>query len=151
MKLVDILRELNEARGSEEGRKKYTSREGATKKETRTFKGRVKTYDSIKKALASGYYGQMFTTKSANRVYVISKGKWGKKSGRGKIAKGFTKGSATPSADFGSIKKHAARTMLRHGSGSDSLAKKYGSRTIRKKRGIGGADGRLDKKEKGRN
>ena len=151
MKLVDILRQIDEARGSEEGRKKYTSKEGATKKETRTFKGRVKTYGSIKKALSAGTPGQIFTTSSAARLYVISKGKWGKKSGRGNIAKGFTPGSATPSADFASVKKHAARTLLRHGSGSDSLARKYGSRTILKKRGIGGKDGRLDKTKKGKN
>jgi hypothetical protein len=78
-------------------------------------------------------------------MYVISKGKWGKKSGRGKIAKGFTPGSATPSADFGSVRKHAARTLLRHGKGSAKLAAKYGSRSMKKAKGIGGKDGRDDK------
>ena len=89
----------------------------------------------------------IFTTNSADRLYVISKGKWGAKSGRGKIAKGFTPGSATPSADFASVKKHATRTQLRHGKGSRKLAVKYGSRTMRKERGIGGRDGRKDKGE----
>jgi len=146
MNLVETIACLEEAkRGSVKGRKKYTSREGAKKEVTQTQKGRVKTYKSIKHALGQTYYGQIWSTKAAGRLYVTSKGKWGAKSGRGKIAKGFTKGSATPSASFPSIKKHAARTMLRYGSGSDKLAKKYGSRTIRRKRGIGGADGRLDK------
>jgi hypothetical protein len=77
-------------------------------------------------------------------LYVISKGKWGSKSGKGKIAKGFTPGSSTPSSDFASVRKHAARTLLRYGKGSDKLAAKYGSRSIRKERGIGGKDGRKD-------
>ena len=145
MNLVESLEVLHEARGSKEGRKKYTSKEGTKKEVTQSKKGRVKTYKSIKDALGQTYYGQIWSTKAAGRLYVTSKGKWGKKSGRGKIAKGFTKGSATPSADFSSVKKHAARTMLRYGTASKKLAKKYGSRTIRKKRGIGGKDGRLDK------
>lgn len=145
MKLIDAVRCLNEKTGSAEGKKVYASKEGAKRKTSKTFKGRVKTYASIKAALGDGGFGDIFTTQSSNRLYVISKGKWGKKSGRGKIAKGFTKGSATPSAEFSSVKKHAARTLLRYGRGSKALAKKYGSRTIRKKAGVGGADGRLDK------
>lgn len=116
-----------------EGREVYTSREGAKREVSKAIKARVKTYPSIKKALSAGQYGQIFTTKAAGRIYVISRGKWGKKSGRGKIAKGFTRGSATPSAEFPSIVKHAARTKLRYGSGSRPLAKKYGSRSLRKK------------------
>ena len=146
MSLVETLQTLEERKsGSSPGRKVYTSKEGTKKESTKAHKGRVKTYNSIKKALAAGSVGQIFTTTSADRLYVISKGKWGKKSGKGKIAKGFTPGSSTPSSDFASVKKHAARTMLRHGEGSDKLAAKYGSRTIRKKRGIGGKDGRIDK------
>ena len=146
MSITEALQSLEERKsGSSKGTKVYTSREGAKKKTTKAHKGRVKTYDSIKAALAAGYVGQIFTTTSADRLYVISKGKWGAKSGRGKIAKGFTPGSATPSADFASVKKHAARTMLRHGKGSRKLAAKYGSRTMKKDRGIGGADGREDK------
>ena len=144
MNILDAIRRLNEG-GSAKGREVYTSKEGTKRKKSKSEKGRVKTYPSIKKALSSGSFGQIFTTTAADRLYVISKGKWGKKSGRGPIAKGFTKGSSTPSADWGSVKKHAARTLRRYGSGSDALAKKYGSRTIRKKRGIGGKDGRLDK------
>jgi len=145
MNLIDSLNFLSEKTGSDEGRKVYTSKRGAKREITKSRKGRVKTYASIRAALADGSLGQIFSTRAADRLYVISKGKWGKKSGRGKIAKGFTPGSSTPSSDFPSIKKHAARTMLRHGKGSTKLAAKYGSRTMRKARGIGGADGRLDK------
>ena len=89
-------------------------------------KSRVRTFDSIEHAKTQGHYGQIFTTKRANRIYVMSKGKWGKKSGRGKIAKGFTPGSATPSAKWSSVKKFAARTLVRHGKGSKrTLGKKY--------------------------
>jgi hypothetical protein len=145
MKLIEAIQNLDERKsGTSPGRKTYTSREGAKKETKKAFKGRVKTYDSIKAALAGGGYGQIFSTKSASRLYVISKGKWGKKSGRGKIAKGFTQGSATPSADFPSVRKHAARTLLRYGKGSTKLADKYGSRTLRKEKGIGGKDGRKD-------
>jgi len=148
MKVTDIIDSLNEARGSTEGRKAYTSKSATKDNKKKAFKGRVKTYDSIKSALSDGGYGQIFTTKAAGRLYVISKGKWGEKSGRGKIAKGFTPGSATPSAKWSSVKKHASRTLLRYGRGSDKLAQKYGSRTIKAERGIGGKDGRDDKKEK---
>jgi hypothetical protein len=141
MKLCEALSIFEEKKG----REVYTSKEGATRKKHKASKSRVKTYASIKAALSDGFVGQIFTTTAADRLYVISKGKWGKKSGRGKIAKGFTKGSSTPSADFGSIKKHAARTQLRHGKGSEKLAKKYGSRTMKASRGIGGEDGREDK------
>jgi len=148
MKFTDAIDCMNEARGSEEGRKTYTSKKGTKENKKKSFKGRVINYKSIKAALSKGGYGEIFSTKAAGRLYVISKAKWGEKSGRGKIAKGFTPGSSTPGSDFPSIKKHAARTMLRHGGGSKELAKKYGSRSIRKSKGIGGKDGRLGKGEK---
>lgn len=93
----------------------------------KALKSKVRTYDTIKDALSDGYYGQIFSTKGAGRLYVISKGKWGAKSGRGKIAKGFTTGSATPPANFASIRKFAARTLVRHGKKGkkSSLAKRY--------------------------
>ena len=148
MKLTETIDYLNEARGSKEGRKAYASKSATTDDKKKSFKGRVKTYDSIRSALSDGSYGQIFTTKAAGRLYVISKGKWGEKSGKGKIAKGFTPGSATPSAKWASVKKHASRTLLRYGKGSDKLAQKYGSRTIKAERGIGGKDGRDDKGDK---
>jgi hypothetical protein len=54
----------------------------------------------------------------------------------GKIAKGFTPGSSTPGSSFASIKKHAARTLIRYGKASKGLVKKYGSRSQRKDRGV---------------
>ena len=132
MNITDIIDILSESKEKSDNHKK-------------AFKGRVRNYETIKDALSDGKYGDIFSTKGADRLYVISKGKWGEKSGRGKIAKGFTPGSSTPGAGWGSVKKHAARTILRYGKGSDKLAEKYGSRTIKAKRGIGGKDGREDK------
>ena len=138
MNLVEILDEINESRGrgSEAGRKYFTSKEGAKKEKSLALKSRVTTYKSISQALDQGKYGDVFSTKAANRLYVISKGKWGAKSGRGKIAKGFTPGSSTPSSDYESVKKHAIRTKLRYGDGNRRLAAKYGSRSIKKKFGV---------------
>ena len=101
MKLTEAIDGIEEARGSKEGRKTFTSKKGATRDVKKSVKSRVRVFPSIKAALSNASYGQIFSTKAAGRLYVVSKGKWGAKSGRGKIAKGFTKGSATPSADWG--------------------------------------------------
>ncbi len=87
MKFTEALECMNEAQGSEEGRKAYTSKEATKGDKKKAFKGRVKTYSSIKDALAKGSYGQIFSTKAAGRMYVISKGKWGAKSGKGRLQK----------------------------------------------------------------
>jgi len=114
-------------KGSKKGREKYTSKKGAKEKgATKASKSRSRIYDTIAKALETGKVGQIFSTKGADRLYVISKAGWGKKSS-GKIAKGFTPGSSTPSSEFKSVKAHAARTMLKHGtSSSQRLKKLYG-------------------------
>tara|TARA_R110000824_G_scaffold351071_1_gene538019 strand:+ start:60996 stop:61385 length:390 start_codon:yes stop_codon:yes gene_type:complete len=87
-------------------------------------KSKVKNYPSIKIALRRGYPGQIFSTKGAARLYVTSKSGWGKKSS-GRIAKGFTPGSATPSSKWDSIKGHAVRTMKKHGKQKSRKFEKY--------------------------
>jgi len=42
MKLTEAIDSITEARGSKEGRKVYTSREGAKRDVKKSFKGRVK-------------------------------------------------------------------------------------------------------------
>ena len=124
--IFELLQEDAGGKGSKSGRSKYTSKEGTKKKgATKSAKSRARIYDTIAKALSSGKVGEIFSTKGADRLYVISKASWGKKSS-GKIAKGFTPGSSTPGSDFTSIKSHAARTSLKHGSGSQRLKDKYG-------------------------
>ena len=60
----------------------------------------------------------MFSTKGSQRLYVITKGGWGKDTDQrvsGKTAKGFTPGSATPGASFKDVKGYANRTLVKHG------------------------------------
>jgi hypothetical protein len=128
MTLFSILEGRAESgKGSKAGRKKYTSGEGATKKgAVKAKKSRVRIYSTIAVALQQGKVGEIFSTKGSDRVYVVSKADWGLKS-KGKIAKGFTPGSSTPSSDFKSVKAHSVRTMLKHGTAKSArLKKKYG-------------------------
>jgi hypothetical protein len=103
------------------------------KTKVKAQKARVKVYPSIQQALEKGTYGHMFSTDRADRVYVISKGR-GKQQAKdvptsgGRIAKGFTPGSATPSADWKSVKKHATRTAMKHGAKTSKRhEKEYGA------------------------
>ena len=119
MSLFDIL---NEDAAKDKGSKKEPKKTGAVK----SRKGRVKVYATIAKALEQGQVGQIFSTKGADRLYVISKAGWGEKSS-GRIAKGFTPGSSTPGSDWKSVKSHSVRTSLKHGvTKSKRLSKLYG-------------------------
>ena len=122
-----LLEDAAKAKGSKKGREKYASKEGAKSKgAVKSGKSRVRVFATIAKALEQGHVGQIFSTKGSDRLYVVSKAGWGKKSS-GKIAKGFTPGSATPSSDWKSVKAHSIRTSLKHGSAKSSrLMKKYG-------------------------
>ena len=125
--LFDIFEDKSEkGRGSKKGREKYSSGEGATKKGATTAKkSRATIYDTLKQATSRAKVGDIISTRGSDRVYVISKAAWGHKSS-GKIAKGFTPGSSTPSSDFKSVKAHAARTIVKHGGGSGRMKAKYG-------------------------
>ena len=103
------------------------------KTKVKAQKSRVKVYPTIQKALEKGTYGHMFSTERSGRLYVVSKGR-GKEQATdvpqsgGRIAKGFTPGSATPSADWESIKKHATRTAMKHGAKTSKRhEKEYGA------------------------
>ena len=126
--------------GSKKGREKYTGK-SANKKDrgaVKARKSRARIFDTIDDALKKGKVGEIFSTKGSDRLYVISRAGWGEKSS-GKIAKGFTPGSSTPGSDFSSIKAHAARTMMKHGT----------SRSARLKRLYGpGAKDKIDNSEK---
>jgi len=125
--LFEIFEGKSESgQGSKKGREKYTSGEGATRKgKTSAKKSRATIYDTLKQATSQARVGAIVSTKGSDRIYVISKASWGKKSS-GKIAKGFTPGSSTPSSDFKSVKAHAARTIVKHGGGSGRMKQKYG-------------------------
>lgn len=120
---------------STEGRKVFTSREGTKGRRradvVKSTKSRVKVYSSIMDALKHGKFGEIFSTTGSDRLYVITKRKWGHDSEQvvgNKVAKGFTPGSATPSADWDSIKKYSARTSMRHARRNEKRIKdKYAS------------------------
>jgi len=123
MNIISILQEMG--RGSTEGRNKMLKGDGTKR---RASKSRVRVYDSITTALKAGYVGQIFSTKDADRLYVITKQKWGKDPEQivsGRSAKGFS--ASTP---FSNVKKYAVRTMLRHGKQKTAKfkSKKYWSR-----------------------
>ena len=118
MSLVDLIEE-GKSRPKSRG-DYHTLKDGVVSAK----KSKGKYYPSIKVALRRGYPGQIFSTKGAARLYVISKAGWGKKSS-GKIAKGFTPGSSTPSAKWDSIKGHAVRTMKKHGKQRSRKFEKY--------------------------
>tara|TARA_Y100001937_G_C7123390_1_gene333740 strand:+ start:1729 stop:2109 length:381 start_codon:yes stop_codon:yes gene_type:complete len=118
MNIINVLQEMG--RGSTEGRGKMLKSSGPKRKPS---KSRVRVYDSITHALRNGYIGQIFSTKDADRLYVITKQKWGKDDEQiisGRSAKGFPS-----SAPFATVKKYAVRTMLRHG---QRQSKKYKSK-----------------------
>ena len=135
--IIKTLQELNESRGekgrgSRSGRDVYTSKKGTKARSIKARKSRVKVYPTIMAALRSAApFGTMFSTKGSDRIYVISKQKWGTDKDQvvgNRIAKGFTPGSATPNASFPSIKAHSIRTSIRHGGvASKELKRKYGA------------------------
>ena len=139
--ILELLQEINESRtekgrGSKAGREKFSSKKGTKGSSVKSRKSRVKIYPTIKAALDSAApYGHIFSTAAADRLYVITRPDWGKKStagGNARVAKGFTPGAATPSASWPSIKGHAVRTAIKHGKISSSrLKKKYGAGTER--------------------
>ena len=124
---MDLILAINESKSARypSGRGKYDTLKKSGPVSAK--KSRVKNYPSIKIALRRGYPGQIFSTKNAARLYVVSKAGWGKKSS-GRIAKGFTPGSSTPSSDWGSIKGHAVRTMVKHGKQRSKKFEKYKSK-----------------------
>jgi hypothetical protein len=82
-------------------------------------KSRVRIYPSIHKALEKGYVGQKFSTRNADRLYVITKQKWGKDKEHivnGRVAKGFSPGTIPSS--YSDVQGYAIRTMQRYAGAS---------------------------------
>lgn len=126
-----IERKTEQGKGSKEGRAAiHGSKEKA---HTTPGKSRVRIYNSITDALRNGYMGQIFSTKGADRLYVITKRKWGKDDEQevaGRVAKGFTPGSVP--ASFKDVKRYSVRTMVRHSGSADKKLK--GSKYWKSKR-----------------
>lgn len=134
MDVLSVLQLLNEKKGS-----RYPSGRGTYKTKKKSgnlsIKSRVKVYGTIKKALQAQGPGHIFSTKGARRLYVISKRTHGGTDDEsvvsGRIAKGFTPGSATPSAEWGSVKDHASRTSHKY---AGKKAKKLSAESRREAR-----------------
>lgn len=113
MDLISVIKSLRGEKIEEKSKGKIvTSR-----------KSKMPIYATIKKALAKTKAGTIFSTKGSKRTYVTTQGGWGKdKSQRvsGRTAKGFTPGSSTPGSSWKSIRSHAARTRIKHKTGSAS-------------------------------
>ena len=128
MSVVELLKSVRSR--LDERRKKSKWGKGAKRGKYKTSansknvaqKSRVKNYDTIRAALKAKGPGHIFSTDGSRRLYVISKRTKGGTDDYsevgGKIAKGFTPGSATPSAEWGSVKSHAARTATKYGRSS---------------------------------
>tara|TARA_R110002094_G_scaffold16293_1_gene27741 strand:- start:5035 stop:5442 length:408 start_codon:yes stop_codon:yes gene_type:complete len=132
---MDIINLITESRGeagrgSASGRGKMIS--GKSKGHSKSNKSRVKVYRSITDALSKGYLGQIFSTKDADRLYVITKRTHGgtdtEQEVGGRVAKGYSPG--TIPSDFTDVKKYSVRTMMRHGkqSGEKFKGDKYWAR-----------------------
>lgn len=126
MDLLSLIKETRAtfAKGSKSGRDKGLSSVSKKNPHTKSQKSRVKVYNSITDALKKGYVGQIFSTKNADRLYVITRRKWGKDDEQmvnGRVAKGFTPGTIPSS--FGDVKKYSIRTMVRHGKNTSSKFK----------------------------
>ena len=147
MGIVELLEKLEENADilTEKKSSRYPSGRGKYKTKSKSgnlaIKSRVKVYSTIKKALSSHGPGHIFSTKGSRRLYVISKRTHGGTDSEsvvsGRIAKGFTPGSATPSAEWGSVKDHAAR-----------VGHKYTGRKAKKLSAKGRRDAKKGKKYK---
>lgn len=73
-------------------------------------KSKILSFPSIKDALTQRPYGTVFSTPESDRIYVITKGTWGDKSGD-KVVKGFP-----PSTPMTEIENYGKRTETKHGS-----------------------------------
>ena len=124
---MDIFELIYETRastgqGSAAGREAFSGKTRTdperSKGISKGLKSKVRVYDTIMDALAKGFFGQIFSTVGSDRLYVITKQRWGTSDDQkvgDKVAKGFTPGSSTPGSTFKEIKGHAIRTMLKHG------------------------------------
>lgn len=114
MRLIDILREsrFEKGQGSKSGRSVFASKAGIARDRVKAKKSRVRVFPSISKALNVLDFGTIFSTTASDRLYVVTRPTWGKKSVQQseKVAKGFASG--TP---FSEIKGYAVRTMKKHG------------------------------------
>ena len=132
--LLELLEEGKKGKSSRypSGRGKYKTK---NKSGNLSIKSRVKIYPTIKAALKAKSAGHIFSTQGSRRLYVISKRTKGGTDSEsvvsGRIAKGFTPGSSTPSSEWESVKDHAARVGHKY---TGKKAKKLSAKARREAR-----------------
>lgn len=132
--MIDLIDLVNESRtemakGSKEGRSSIHN--FSKKSHSKSSKSRIKVYNSITDALRRGYMGQMFSTKNADRIYVITSQKWGEDPEQiinGRSAKGFS--TKTP---LDRIKKYSRYVMVNHAGSSDFVKRRHAKMEAAKK------------------
>lgn len=115
-------------KGSKEGRSKGLSQ----KNQVNSVKSKVTVFHSVMDALKKGHFGQTFSTPKSNRLYVVTKHKWGKSDKQkvdNRVAKGFSSGDGPTS--LADVKKYAQKTMQRHG-GKSSVVERVDPHKKRK-------------------
>ena len=119
--MIDLIKNLRGEQELDEKSNRYPNGRGTYKRQgagkVTSRKSKVPVYGTIKDALKKTSPGTIFSTKGSYRMYVTTAGGWGKSKQQrvsGRTDKGFTPGSATPSADWKSVKSHAARTRVKH-------------------------------------
>ena len=114
MRIIRLLQEsrFEKGQGSSSGRATFSNKEGISRDRVKAKKSRVRVFPSIAKALNVLDFGTIFSTTASDRLYVVTRPTWGKKSVQqsDKVAKGFSAG--TP---FSEIKGYSVRTMKKHG------------------------------------
>ena len=139
MDAINSLKLLNESL-NEKKSSRYPSGRGSYSTKGKSgnlaIKSRVNVYPTIKKALGSHGPGHIFSTKGSRRLYVVSKRTHGGTDSEsvvsGRIAKGFTPGSSTPSSEWGSVKDHAARVGHKYSGKKAKKLSAKGSRDAKK-------------------
>jgi len=141
MYLIDLIKRLRGEDLDEKKSSRYPSGRGKYHRGhiTTSRKSKMPVFNTIKDALGKTRAGAIFSTTGSARTYVTTDGGWGKSGEQkvsGRSAKGFTPGSSTPGSSWSSIRDHAARTRVKHGTGTSSSLKKRGkTKKNTKKRG----------------
>lgn len=124
MRILQLLIDsrFESGQGSRSGRSTFATKAGTSRERVKSRKSRVRIFPSIAKALAVLDFGTVFSTTASDRLYVVTRPTWGKKSVQKseKVAKGFAAG--TP---FSEIKGYAVRTMKKHGGQKSKKFLKY--------------------------
>jgi hypothetical protein len=129
MNLLDLIEESRIKRLTRKPKSKYLAGGGAKSSEARGKKGKFRQFKTLGQGVDRADYGSIFSTHRSNRIYVVTRPTWGKKShlaGKKKVYKGFS--ADTPVAD---IKGYAQRVQQKYLAGGRKIKEStYGARRV---------------------